>query len=196
MARAHIHRVTHDIIIPLILRQIPRWLNHTGRAVNHTGRLMWAWPALAVLSSLNRGGRWIQVLASAELLLPILAAPPRHFLTVLESREPSFPRRDAARSPIGDTNRDALCWRSCLYWAFTRDIAFYAIAICSAEVLLTVRSLFPRTPFCFSFRFSRRRRVIILRAWLLLTCILLNRFITMMLAVKQLFTVFRNYWHE
>lgn len=32
----HIHRVTHDIIIPLILRQIPRWLNHTSRAVNHT----------------------------------------------------------------------------------------------------------------------------------------------------------------
>lgn len=46
MARAHIHRVTHDIIIPLILRQIPRWLNHTGRAVNHAGRLMWARPAL------------------------------------------------------------------------------------------------------------------------------------------------------
>lgn len=37
MGRARIRRVTHDIIIPLILRQIPRWLNHTGRAVNHHG---------------------------------------------------------------------------------------------------------------------------------------------------------------
>ena len=88
MARAHIHRVTHDIIIPLILRQIPRWLNHTGHAVNHAGRLMWTRPALAVLSPLNHGGRWIQSPGLRWITLVLASdrpssSPPASFFHVL-----------------------------------------------------------------------------------------------------------------
>lgn len=126
MARAHIHRVTHDIIIPLILRQIPRWLNHTGRAVNHTGRLMWAWPALAVLSSLNRGGRWIQSWPLRWITVTYSGRTPTLLFDGSRiAREHSFPRR-RGRSPIG-----------------TR-----IVTLCAAAVLL-IEAFYPRyRPLC------------------------------------------------
>lgn len=143
MARAHIHRVTHDIIIPLILRQIPRWLNHTGRAVNHTGRLMWAWPALAVLSSLNRGGRWIQSWPPLNYCYLFWPHPHTTFRRFL-NREFSFPRSISDR----DADRDgALCRRFCLLGIYS---GYHLLCNC----YLTGQAIVNRVVLCFfAYRF-------------------------------------------
>lgn len=63
------------------------------------------------------------VLASAELLLPILAAPPHYFSTALESRA-LVSAQTRGRSLIGTRIVTELCAGGFAYWAFTRGIAF------------------------------------------------------------------------